>query len=280
MHPRRIGMTVVALALLSACADANGDGQGPGGPGSAPGTTVVATGAADPAGLLGAWTLADAGADAAAEVSLEPGRLSIKQDCGELNGDWRADTGGLFVAHLYGASGCRLPADPDPDWLRHAVAFRAEGADRVLLDAAGSPVARLRSAAASAGIVAWKLDERTQRRFGPAAALPQRLTPAARTALTGRWVPAAEAGGGRAYLELLADGSWRGSDGCNGVGGRWVAGPGGTVLAVGGASTLMACAGSPVGNWFEQARRAGLDGRTLVLVDDRGEETGRLLPDQ
>ena len=276
-----IGAAVVGL-LLTGCADPQGTVE----PGD-PGGTVAAGAGAEPAGLLGAGTLAGTTQDTGATVEFTVGRVQIQRGCGGLLGSWRADPDGLFVAHLDGSTGCNQPVDPQPEWLTRATGFRADGADRALLDQTGAVVARLvalrsGSAAATASTPAGAsnpaLAQQLKRAFAPAMALPPQLTPAVRGTLVGRWVPAVRTGSADAYLELLADGAWRGSDGCNQQAGRWVSGTGGAVLAAGGMSTLIGCDGAAVGSWFVSARRAGLDGRILVLLDAQGQETGRLQP--
>jgi hypothetical protein len=157
-----------------------------------------------------------------------------------------------------------------------------------------------------------------RRRLAPAVPVPAGLRPATADDLVGRWVPAngtgarvprppndgsgagvprppgggtgagvpRPPGGGSggsglqsAHAELRADGGWSGSDGCNGQGGRWVAGTAGSLLAVGGPQTLIGCENVDVGGWLTGAARAGLTaGGQLVLLDGSGRELGRLRP--
>ncbi|MFG1842572.1 META domain-containing protein [Micromonospora sp. NPDC049175] len=80
-------------------------------------------------------------------------------------------------------------------------------------------------------------------------------------------------------MEFTADGEWHGSDGCNDQSGRWITAAGGTLLATTRAATLAFCTDSvPIGHWVTTARRAGHDGKVLVLLDAQGKETGRLSP--
>jgi hypothetical protein len=78
-------------------------------------------------------------------------------------------------------------------------------------------------------------------------------------------------------VTFASDGSWSGSDGCNGQGGRWRLGTGGDLVTTTGPSTQIGCAGVPVGGWMARARQAGLAGKTLVLLDGTGHEIGRLV---
>lgn len=299
MRRSRHLMAAVAVGtLLAGCAGAAGPqaiaptgspavSAGPTGDGSPP----------DPVALIGNWTVTAAG-EGGGVLRLAPsdqGDLLWFDRCGVSMGTWRADAGGLFLADLPGHSpsdrpGC--PSDPPrgPDWLTRATAFRVAGDTPILLDDQGRQVARMAAGAkptpgphllpalAEPPVVTPEV----RRALAPAAALPAGLTPASRAALLGRWVPA---GSGRpgpapAYVELRDDGGWRGSDGCNGQGGRWVAGAQGALLATAGPSTLIGCANVPVASWLSAASRAGLEDDVLVLVDARGTETGRLRRDR
>lgn len=60
------------------------------------------------------------------------------------------------------------------------------------------------------------------------------------------------------------------------TGGAWTVGADGRLRATAGVSTMIGCAGVPVGSWLASAGRVGLDGQTLVLLDDDGAELGRL----
>jgi hypothetical protein len=107
----------------------------------------------------------------------------------------------------------------------------------------------------------------------PAAPLPPGLTPVGN--LTGRWVPTEDGGPRPAYVDFAADGTWTGSDGCTDTGGSWLAGPDGAFLAT--ARTVMtfvACPGVGVAPQVGAARRIGMDGATLVLLDVDGVPVG------
>lgn len=95
--------------------------------------------------------------------------------------------------------------------------------------------------------------------------------------LVGTWLPADGAAGGHAYVALEADGTWTGSDGCNGTGGTWHGGPGGEFAATSGPSTRIGCENVPILSWLDDATRAELDVGVLVLRDATGAETGRLV---
>lgn len=277
---------VVATALLAGCA-------GQGGPeASAPETPRLGGGGspapADPVALVGNWTLAEVAEEPSGILRIAPDQIQLFGRCGMLVGSWRADAAGLFVAGTFGASGaegvagCEKAAESTPPWLRRVTSYRLVGGTPVLLDNQGAPVARLLPGAkptagpnlAASEVAPPEITDEVRRRFAPAAALPARLTPADRDRLVGKWVPAR--GPRTAYVEFRADGEWRGSDGCNGQAGRWVAGPAGALLATTGFSTLIGCDSAPVGAWLSSTWRAGLDGETLVLLDAGAEEVGRM----
>lgn len=73
-------------------------------------------------------------------------------------------------------------------------------------------------------------------------------------------------------------GSWTGSDGCNGLGGRWSVGAGGELLATAGPETTIGCENVAIAQWLTTAVTAALDGGTLVLLDAAGTAIGRLQP--
>lgn len=284
-----VGAVLIAL-LAAGCAgqDAAADRAAPADPaGNSAGGSAVDT---DPTALIGMWSVTAAeGEEKGSVLRIAPEGMSLWRDCGTLMGNWRADTAGLFVADMYGSTGC-APETPMPGWLRAAVAYQIEGDERVLLDDQGKPVARLLPGgkpAPNPNVAPEEaqppvVTDEARRSLARAAALPAGLSAAERGALVGRWVPEGSRGLGakRAYVELRADGDWKGSDGCNGLGGRWGAGQDGSLLATSGVSTLIACDNAPIGEWLSAARRAGLDGETLVLVDAEGKELGRLRPDR
>lgn len=102
-----------------------------------------------------------------------------------------------------------------------------------------------------------------------------------------RWHPAAEwldetvtedgMGNTRTpFVELLADGSVVGSDGCNGASGRWTLTDGHLAVELG-PRTLIACAGPAVPSLLAKAQTVARDGDALILTLDDGSE-GRLVP--
>jgi hypothetical protein len=287
MSRRNYLVAMVAVGALTAGCGGQG-GTRPGVPDSPQLGSTGSPGPADPVALIGNWRLAEVAEEPDGILRLAPDRVQLFGRCGMLVGSWRADAGGLFVVGMFGASGaegrtgCAKADRLTPDWLRLVRSYRVEGDTRVLLDGEGALVARLLPGAkptagpdlAASEVEPPRATDEVRRWSAPAAALPVTLTPAEADRLVGRWVPAS--GPERAYVEFGADGEWRGSDGCNRQAGRWIAGPGGALLATTGFSTLIGCDSAPVGAWLSSSWRAGLDGETLVLLDFRGGEAGRL----
>lgn len=274
----RIAITSVLMVGLAGCA---GDGGQQASAPSPPGVTA----GGDPIAMIGLWTVEGTSEEPGTVLKISPQRqLSLWRACGTLHGSWGAGEG-VFVGGLSGGSqGCQ-PGEPDagPDWLRLAVGYGSSGDDRVLLDRDGKVVARLLPGGKpkiTEGIDASEAeppvvtDEDRAALEGEVAPLPAGLTAVDRTSVTGRWVPAT--GATTPFIEFRDDGSWTGSDGCNGNGGRWATGPGGTLLATTGPSTLIGCDGAPIAAWLSSTVRAGLSAGQLVLVDAAGAEVGRL----
>ncbi|KQY47795.1 META domain-containing protein [Cellulomonas sp. Root137] len=80
---------------------------------------------------------------------------------------------------------------------------------------------------------------------------------------------------GIASLDLAADGTATGTDGCNRMTGAWE--QNGTQVAFGEwATTRMAC--PSVDTWLSLAVKATLEGENLVFFDENGVELGTLQP--
>ncbi|MEU6203441.1 hypothetical protein ABZ814_07620 [Micromonospora musae] len=289
---RHLVAVVAAGLLLTSCA--NGSGPEPALPEetrSAGARPTANQPQADPVGLIGSWTVTEVAGAAGGILRIAPadqGGLSWFGPCGVSTGMWRAGADGLFVADLSGhlvpdGPECRPGPGSTPAWLRQTTAFRLEKDIPVLLDEQGRQIARLLPGAkpAPGPNLLPSLAEppvitpEVRQAFAPAAVLPAHLTPVSRDDLRGRWVPAGR-DSGRAHVELRDDGEWRGSDGCNGQSGRWVAGAEGALLATAGPSTLIGCDNVPLASWLAKATRAGMDGELLVLLDADGKESGRL----
>lgn len=289
----RLVLGMAALLAMAGCgagtAGEPGDAGAPPGSTSPPGGPAAPAAPGDPVALVGLWSVRGAaGEEAGAILRLADSGLSIWRKCGLLAGGWRADPAGLFLGSVDSWNGsCDLPPDPQPAWLARVAGYRVAGADRLLLDQDGATVARLapgrrpahRDDVADSESAPPVVTAELRRLLAPAAPLPAGLRPASAAELTRRWVPADGTAADRPrgpFAQLRADGSWSGSDGCNGQGGRWLAGAGGAFLAVSGAQTQIGCANVNVGSWLSGAARAGIAADELVLLDRSGRELSRL----
>jgi hypothetical protein len=242
----------------------------------------------EPWRLIGSWLVTADGEEPGAVLRISGDDVSLWRRCGQLEGSWRADRSGLFVADLYsGSGGCDITETFTPTWLRAAAAFDLRASGPRLLDADGTVVARLAPGGrptAGPDVLASLADPPTvtaadRRSFPEPAPVPSGLLPADRTSVVGRWLPPADnvQRPEQPMLELRTDGTWTSSDGCNSSGGRWTVGDGGRVLATAGFSTLVGCTNVNVSGDLYDAARAAFDGTALVLLDSTGAETGRLV---
>jgi hypothetical protein len=246
--------------------------------------------ASNPLDLVGRWFVDVKGQPpGTADVILGEG-MTVFLPCGVLDGEWKADgRQSLFVASFSGGDqGCFDAAGMKPvPWVTQAVSFRSSGDDRLLLDSAGATVALLRPGAtptvgpnrASSYSAAPTITEAMRAAAREPAPLPAAATAPSAQELQRRWVPQPGARShAKAYVSFDAGGSWSGSDGCNGTGGRFVLGSGGRLLATAGGTTLVGCNNSALPGWVALASRVGLVQGDLVLYDAAGKELGRAAP--
>jgi hypothetical protein len=278
--------TFVALAMAAGCASAATARSANSAPTSSNGVGSFTPSAADPTLLVGSWQLGAPGQQAGSVLRLGDD-LSLWSGCGYLSGTWAADRAGLLVGQLSGGDAACMDTvsgqDPTPGWLRRVVAFKTVAANMQLLDARGGVVATLRPggrptagpnllpAFAQPPVVTDEL----RARLRTPVPLPTGLVAALPSQLVGRWVSAAIPTP-NGFVVLAGDGSWTGSDGANGQGGRWSATTDGQLVVAAGAQTAAGCEPcANVGGWFESAARAAFDGSTLVLLDADAKVTGR-----
>ena len=266
---------LIAVALLAGCASTPPPVE------VAPGE--VAPGDSSPVDLVNLWRVTDADSESAETwLRLDAGEFQLWRDCGMIMGSWRASNG-LMLASVFGSSGtCAADTLPVVGWLESVEAFVKTADGFTLADAAGSPVASLTIDGApdpipdAADFYAEppEVTDDTRAYFAATDPLPSSLTVGSHE---GQWAAEGTDVSTGAGVEFAADGTWTGSDGCNGGSGRWAADASGGFLATSGVSTLMACEGASVPSWVAQARLAGFDGDVLVLLDRDGGELGRLV---
>ncbi len=236
--------------------------------------------------LVNLWRVTDAAGEADETwLRLDAHEFQLWRDCGVVAGSWAA-TDTLFLGGVWGAMGGNCAADgiPTVDWLDEVTGYAKTASGYELLAADGSIVASLSIDGAPEPIPTMaeyfaeppELTEEVYSHFRSPVPLGADFEPATTDALAGRWVPV-EDSPTDPHVEFSADGTWLGSDGCNGGSGRWAVSDSGEFLATSGPSTLMWCEGAPVPSWVAQASAAGFDADGLLhLFDASGAELGVL----
>ncbi|MBN0041822.1 META domain-containing protein [Cellulosimicrobium cellulans] len=241
----------------------------------------------DPVGLVGMWRVSGAeGEGPDTWLRLDAGRYMLWGGCdGYVEGGWEAAGRAFVASDPYGAvAACGADGIREVPWLRAVVAYEPAGEGWRLLDADGDVVAGLRVDGAPAPIPdaaehdarAPEVTDDVRAAFDDPAPLPDGLAPAAVRDVVGRWEPSGSFATDP-HVVFHEDGTWSGSDGCNGAGGAWALDDGGRLLATAGPQTLMACDGAGVPGAVSGAARAASDGGRLVLLDADGTEIVRLV---
>jgi len=291
-----MGVTKVVAALvaatfaLSACsAGAAVDDQT-----VVPTTVPAGVEIAAPSTLVGAWGVDATGVPPGSVLrlgidDLSPG-LSMSGPGCAVDGSWRSAVGGLFTTVVVTAAGeCSQYTDTGgrsvPEFLALASGFGRRAGQLVLTGADGSVVAALIAGATPVPrpneptefLSVPVLTEKA--RFAldaPTVPLPG-VRPASQAQIEGSWRPEEQKNPQSSLSFTGADARWRGSDGCNGLGGSWaLAAFGGSFIAVGGASTGIGCNNDNTSS-IEGASYAGFDGEVLVFGDKDGKVVGRFI---
>ncbi|MCL1897279.1 MAG: FG-GAP-like repeat-containing protein [Micrococcales bacterium] len=249
---------------------------------------VAAAPISNPVDLVNLWRVKATGEAHDTWLRLDAGSYQLFRACGHFEGGWNADGKVFFAAAPNGMSGACGDAgytfDPIP-WLAAAVSYEPVGKGWRLVDKAGKELALLTIDGApppdknSADFYRQppKITPEVRAFFKEPVPLPSGLKPATMAMLTGKiWILI----GGynpKAFLKFYADGSWHGSDGCNGRGGEWMlVNNAGKLFTSSGMSTAIGCNNAPIGLY--RTTMAGFDGKTLVLINPEGKEFGRFLP--
>ncbi|MCW2544540.1 MAG: hypothetical protein JWM40_2092 [Frankiales bacterium] len=272
MGMRRV-LLLLCLILATACSSDGGAGSEP----------REELNPADPVALVGDWSVRADGAPTETVLILRVRPavtdLTIKMACGTVGGSWAAEARqSLFLGQVSSGSGDCFGKSgiQSVDWLRQVTGFRTDGDHPLLVDARGATVATLTPASSTPTPRLTTSAELASSHFGEPAPLPGGATAVSGQQLVGRWVPSGGRVPVKADTEFRSDGTWVGSDGCNGHGGRYVLGREGRLLvAANGISTLVACESSPINQWVATAMRVGTIGAELVFYDRTGKELGR-----
>ncbi|MBC7591439.1 MAG: hypothetical protein H7226_10405, partial [Salinibacterium sp.] len=211
---RRLFAPVLAVAVLAGC-------------GSTPPAAEEVPENSSAVDLVNLWRVTGAEGEAVDTwLRLDAGEFQLWRECGMISGSWRA-TDSLMLASVFGASGSCATGDiPTVDWLEAVAGYTPTDGGWTLVDAAGSPLASLTidgapdpiDTAAEFYTQPPEVTDETRAYFAAADALPASLTP---PVLPGRWTPDGFTGTTDTFVEFRADGTWEGSDGCNGGAGRW-----------------------------------------------------------
>lgn len=266
----------VALAMaVSGCAGAPAD-QAPGADdaGEASDATDTSDAAPAPSALVGLWRVDAAGETDDVWVQIgspfSAQEVTVWRDCGTLSGSWMAGAGAL-IASLESSTGS-CDATEGVSWLEGATGYAATDGGMALLDADGAETATLTvdGEPPANPDVADEYRQQPELADDELAALdetparPEGFVPAAAEDLVGRWVPTTEYESDP-FLELADDGTWTGSDGCNGQNGRWALTADGGVLATAGPQTMIGCDGESLGSMLAESSWAAVDGDILTL---------------
>lgn len=275
----------LALAVLAGCAGDDTVDQAPNAGASATPTAVV--GPVLPSQLVGQWEVEGAGVEPGTVLTFTANEARVFLTCGLLDGSLSAMVGGAFLVDLYGASGgCDPKGDTfTPAWLGRAAQFVVEGDRRELRAADEQVLAWLRPAQKRPNVPSTVIDsygdppvlteeERAELDRVPPV-FPDGIRPAEASELLGTWVLPGETGGEGdwPHVTFREDGLVVGSDGCNGSRERYVLVDGALLMSEG-VSTLIGCENIDI---TADAVLAGFDGETLVLLDQEGHETHRVV---
>jgi hypothetical protein len=241
----------------------------------------------NPLALVGIWKVTAPGEGPGVALRLGE-QLILFRSCGEIGGDWRADHAGRFVDYVFSEDGsCSHGGQPIAvPWLAQVTGYRISGRSRLLLNSAGHVVARLSPGAhptvsshdSPSDAIPVRLTPAIRAMLAPSPPLPSGLRPANPEAIVGRWRTVGRQVGNRpSYVQFNANGSWVGSDGCNGAAGRYAIDDSGRLITTdGGVNGAVGCSGTQAMYWAESTRRIGVDGHDLVLLDAHGKVLGRL----
>lgn len=292
-HTGRVFAGVMAFVVLFAtgCTRTPGDR---GGQNSAPPPPDGAgTGSESAAlGLVNLWRVSGVpDEEVDTWLRLDAGSFQLWRDCGMIDGSWGA-TETLFLASTYGASGDCVAQEtiPTVEWLDAVTGYRPAVAGWALTDASEAVVATLSIDGAPEPIPTAAtfyaeppvITDRVRELMRKPAPLPTGLSPVTAATMVGKWTPVdfvASTDPSRStdpHVLFAQDGTWSGSDGCNGGDGRWTVDNAGALLATVGPMTQIGCEGAPVPTWVATARLAGFDGEQLRLLDRDGSEIARL----
>ncbi|MCZ3386175.1 MAG: META domain-containing protein, partial [Actinomycetia bacterium] len=237
----------------------------------------------DPQSLVGSWQVMGPPGIEGREVRLHAGgRVSLREGACVLGGGWSATDAGLMIMSINAATNECRDLDDAFEYFKGVQRYALMAGSVRLSDLSGGTVAVL-----TAGTPPADPDET----FAPRDAAPDLpvgvQVPSLEVLTAVRWIPVETVGSDRwpdakrPHAQFDVDGTWHGSDGCNGVGapwsldlttGEWLAGVGG--------QTEIFCDNVVVSAMVGPARAVGIDGDELVFYGADGAETGRFVADE
>ena len=262
------------------------------------GTSV--SGPYNPVDLVNVWRVTADGESPNTWLRLDGWGWQIwRNNDGPIEGGWLADGNNFVASKPWGVT---APSVDDwsayqVPWLAETHSYRQSGDGWEFLDANGTVVARLRiDGVPPANPNVWdqgrmppEITDQIRARFAAPKAKPSAPGMTSQDVI-GRWEvsdhliqPRGRNPPTHPFIEFHPDGTWTGSDGCNGLGGAWRVGEHGRMLATVGPQTAMGCDGAPVGAWLADSAWVGWggvipteaeSGSPLVLFDRNGQSIG------
>lgn len=236
----------------------------------------------DPQALVGSWQVMGDPAIDDQEVRMHAGgRVSLREGACVLGGRWSATASGLLIMNVDAATNECRDLDDAFEYFQGVQRYDLMTDSVRLDDLSGDTVAVLSGRTPPADPNEMFVTRDT------APALPAGVqVPSLEVLTAGRWIPVETVGSDRwpdakrPHAQFAIDGTWHGSDGCNGVAAPWTVDlDTGEWLAGTGFQTEIFCDNVDVSAVVGPARAVGLDGDELVFYSTDGEETGRFVRD-
>ena len=284
-----VGVALLTVALLTGCKPNHAR---PNAATPTANSTSLGIASIGPEAIVGSWKVSAEGEEAGTVLRIGE-NLTLWRMCGTLQGAWSANRMGGFVGYLGGGSQSCFTKHIviDPAWLTAAVAIRAINGGLELVNKSGNVTASLQPGASptpgtdiiDSAAAPPMVTDTILKAFAASQphGLPKGWSPASASELVANWVPLKNSLKARVTpsLRFASDGSINGSDGCNGVGGRWSTTGAGYFLSVRGPSTLIGCDGVAIDSFFANASTVGIAGDRLQFFTSQGKALGVLRRD-
>lgn len=231
------------------------------------------------AALVGLWKVEAEGEGTETWVAFTPRGVTVERDRRLISASWV--TGDNRIGAVVGSWDGAL-TDHSVPWLEDAGTFAREGAEFLLQAPDGSVLASLTPARGAPAPRSASADSMSVSTSGAGSAFSLPVAPAAPgpalspEELTGRWRTGdAAADGSRPFITFAADGTYRGSDGCDGISGKWLLLPGNRLVFTSSGRTQVGCGNlQPVPEWTEATRSVSVVSGALTLFDVDGTPLG------